>query len=43
VSDFSGLDAGVVSLFLQRRVVRPLSTATVADQQRGGCVFSSWA
>ena len=37
VADFSGLDAGVVSLFLQRRPaspVGPLSAATVADQQR---------
>lgn len=37
VSDFSGLDAGVVSLFLQRRPrspVGPLSAQTVADQQR---------
>lgn len=37
VSDFSGLDAGVVSLFLQRRPrspVGPLSPQTVADQQR---------
>ncbi|WP_298934357.1 sulfonate ABC transporter substrate-binding protein [uncultured Ramlibacter sp.] len=37
VSDFSGLDAGVVSLFIQRRPrspVGPLSAQTVADQQR---------
>ena len=42
VSDFSGLDAGVVSLFLQRRPaspVGPLSTATVADQQRVADAF----
>ena len=37
VSDFSGLDAGVVSLFIQRRPpspVGPLTPAIVADQQR---------
>ena len=37
VSAFSGLDAGVVSLFIQRRPrspVGPLSAQTVADQQR---------
>lgn len=37
VSDFSGLDAGIVSLFIQRRPrspVGPLSPQTVADQQR---------
>ncbi|MDP3135663.1 MAG: sulfonate ABC transporter substrate-binding protein [Burkholderiaceae bacterium] len=37
VSDFSGLDAGVVSLFLQRRPrspVGPLNAQTIADQQR---------
>ena len=42
VSDFSGLDAGVVSLFLQRRPaspVGPLSAATVADQQRVADAF----
>lgn len=42
VSDFSGLDAGVVSLFLQRRPaspVGPLSPATVADQQRVADAF----
>jgi sulfonate transport system substrate-binding protein len=36
ISDFSTLDAGVVSLFLQRRPrspVAPLTAATVADQQ----------
>ncbi len=42
VSDFSGLDAGVVSLFIQRRPaspVGPLSAATVADQQRVADAF----
>ena len=42
ISDFSGLDAGVVSLFLQRRPkspVAPLSPATVADQQRVADAF----
>ena len=42
VSDFSGLDAGVVSLFLQRRPaspVGPLSSATIADQQRVADAF----
>jgi sulfonate transport system substrate-binding protein len=42
VSDFSGLDAGVVSLFLRRRPaspVGPLSAATVADQQRVADAF----
>jgi sulfonate transport system substrate-binding protein len=42
VADFSGLDAGVVSLFLQRRPpspVGPLSPATVADQQRVADAF----
>ena len=37
ISDFSGLDAGVVSLFLQRRPpspVGPLSASTRADQQK---------
>ena len=37
MSAFSGLDAGVVSLFIQRRPrspVGPLSAQTVADQQR---------
>ncbi|RZJ19999.1 MAG: sulfonate ABC transporter substrate-binding protein, partial [Haliea sp.] len=37
VAAFSGLDAGVVSLFIQRRPrspVGPLSAQTVADQQR---------
>ena len=36
IADFSSLDAGVVSLFIQRRPaspVGPLSAATVADQQ----------
>eukprot|EP01031_Cornospumella_fuschlensis_P046496 gene46496-56934_t len=39
---FSGLDAGVVSLFIQRRPaspVGPLSAATVADQQRVADAF----
>lgn len=42
VSDFSGLDAGVVSLFIQRRPVSPVSplnAATVADQQRVADAF----
>jgi sulfonate transport system substrate-binding protein len=42
VSDFSGLDAGVVSSFLQRRPpssVRPLTPAVVADQQRVADAF----
>ncbi|MBI2724999.1 MAG: sulfonate ABC transporter substrate-binding protein [Polaromonas sp.] len=42
VSDFSGLDAGVVSLFIQRRPaspVGPLSATTVADQQRVADAF----
>ncbi|MGV8805619.1 MAG: aliphatic sulfonate ABC transporter substrate-binding protein [Polaromonas sp.] len=42
VSDFSGLDAGVVSLFIQRRPpspVGPLGAATVADQQRVADAF----
>ncbi len=42
ISDFSGLDAGVVSLFIQRRPkspVSPLSAATVADQQRVADAF----
>jgi len=42
VADFSGLDAGIVSLFLQRRPaspVGPLSAATVADQQRVADAF----
>lgn len=42
IADFSGLDAGVVSLFLQRRPrspVGPLSPATVADQQRVADAF----
>jgi sulfonate transport system substrate-binding protein len=42
ISDFSGLDAGVVSLFLQRRPrspVGPLSAATQADQQRVADAF----
>ncbi len=37
IADFSGLDAGVVSLFIQRRPSSPvdvLGPATVADQQR---------
>ncbi len=42
ISAFSGLDAGVVSLFIQRRPkspVSPLSAATVADQQRVADAF----
>jgi len=42
VSDFSGLDAGVVSLFIQRRPaspVGPLNAAAVADQQRVADAF----
>jgi sulfonate transport system substrate-binding protein len=42
IADFSGLDAGVVSLFLQRRPrspVGPLSAQTVADQQRVADAF----
>jgi sulfonate transport system substrate-binding protein len=42
ISAFSGLDAGVVSLFIQRRPpspVGPLSAATVADQQRVADAF----
>ncbi|MES2402202.1 MAG: sulfonate ABC transporter substrate-binding protein [Pseudomonadota bacterium] len=42
ISDFSGLDAGVVSLFIQRRPpspVGPLSATTVADQQRVADAF----
>jgi sulfonate transport system substrate-binding protein len=42
VSDFSGLDAGVVSVFLQRRPpspVTPLRPQTVADQQRVADAF----
>ena len=42
IANFSGLDAGVVSLFLQRRPkspVGPLSPQTVADQQRVADAF----
>jgi len=42
IAAFSGLDAGVVSLFLQRRPpspVQPLAAATVADQQRVADAF----
>ena len=42
IADFSGLDAGIVSLFVQRRPaspVGPLSAATVADQQRVADTF----
>jgi sulfonate transport system substrate-binding protein len=42
IADFSGLDAGVVSLFLQRRPkspVGPLTAQTVADQQRVADAF----
>jgi sulfonate transport system substrate-binding protein len=44
IADFSGLDAGVVSLFLQRRPRSPvsrLSAETVIDQQRVADAFSS--
>ena len=43
IASFSGLDAGVVSLFLQRRSrspVTPLSSATTADQQRVADTFA---
>lgn len=46
ISDFSGLDAGVVSLFLQRRPRSPvglLSPAMVADQQRVADAFARLA
>jgi len=42
IADFSGLDAGVVSLFLQRRPpspVGPIQPATVRDQQRVADAF----
>ncbi len=42
IADFGGLDAGVVSLFIQRRPKSPvsaLSAATVADQQRVADAF----
>jgi len=42
VSDFSGLDAGVVNLFIQRRPpspVAPLTPEIVADQQRVADAF----
>ncbi len=42
VSNFSGLDAGVVSLFIERRPaspVGPLSAATISDQQRVADAF----
>lgn len=42
IANFSGLDAGVVSLFLQRRPpspVGPLSAQTVVDQQRVADAF----
>jgi sulfonate transport system substrate-binding protein len=42
VSEFSGLDAGVVSLFIQRRPVSPvgpLNAAAIADQQRVADAF----
>ncbi|MGB4061649.1 MAG: sulfonate ABC transporter substrate-binding protein [Burkholderiaceae bacterium] len=44
ISDFSGLDAGVVSLFLGRRPSSPvdsLGTQTVADQQRVADAFTA--
>ena len=46
ISDFSGLDAGVVSLFLQRRPPSPvglLKPAMVADQQRVADAFARLA
>ncbi len=46
ISDFSGLDAGVVSLFLQRRPPSPvglLSAETVVDQQRVADAFTRLA
>ena len=42
IADFSGLDAGVVSLFLQRRPaspVAPLNASTRADQQKVADAF----
>jgi sulfonate transport system substrate-binding protein len=42
ISDFSGLDAGVVSRFIQRRPVSPtglLKPETVQDQQRVADAF----
>ena len=42
VSEFSGLDAGVVSLFIQRRPVSPvgpLNATAIADQQRVADAF----
>ncbi|HSV46643.1 MAG TPA: sulfonate ABC transporter substrate-binding protein [Ramlibacter sp.] len=42
VSDFSGLDAGIVSLFIQRRPASPVGPLTphiVADQQRVADAF----
>lgn len=42
IADFSGLDAGVVSLFLQRRPpspVAPLNAVTQADQQKVADAF----
>jgi sulfonate transport system substrate-binding protein len=44
IADFSGLDAGVVSLFLQRRPSSPvgrLSAGDVIDQQRVADAFSA--
>ena len=46
IAGFSGLDAGVVSLFLQRRPRSPvglLTAATVADQQRVADAFARLA
>jgi sulfonate transport system substrate-binding protein len=46
IADFSGLDAGVVSLFLQRRPRSPvglLRAETVADQQRVADAFARLA
>lgn len=42
IAQFSGLDAGVVNLFLRRRPpspVAPLNSATIADQQRVADAF----
>ena len=44
IADFSGLDAGVVNLFLQRRPTSPvtlLNPETVIDQQRVADAFAS--
>ena len=42
IADFSGLDAGIVSLFLQRRPpspVGPIQPSSVTDQQRVADAF----